>query len=57
MYFNEYALHKMVEARLAELREDAERRHALKRRGKSARRATERARIPSRWTLAYLLGR
>jgi hypothetical protein len=57
MYFNEYALHKMVEARLAELREDAERRHALKRREKSARRATERARLPSRWTLAYLLGR
>ena len=57
MYFNEYALHKIVEARLAELREDAQRQRALKPREEPARRATERAGAPRRWTLEYLLGR
>ena len=57
MYFNEYALHKIVEARLAELREDAQRRHALAPHEEPRPRAAERAGGPSRWTLAYLLGR
>jgi hypothetical protein len=57
MYLNEYALHKIVESRLAELREDAERRHALTPREELAPRAGERTGAPSRWTLAYILGR
>ena len=55
MHLNEYALHKIVEARLAELREDAARRHAVAPREESVRRGAERGEAPRRWTLAYFL--
>ena len=57
MYLNEYALHKIVEARLAELREDAKRRQAIAPREERVLGGGERGGAPRRWTLAYLLGR
>jgi hypothetical protein len=57
MYLNEYALHKIAEARLAELREDAKRRHLTAAREERVRRRSGRGETPGRWSLAYLLGR
>jgi hypothetical protein len=57
MYLNEYALHKIAEARLAELREDAKQRHLAAAREERVRRRSQRGETPGRWTLAYLLGR
>jgi hypothetical protein len=57
MYINEYALHKMVESRLAELRAEAARRRALASEDKTDGDATTPSSRPTRWMLVQLLGR
>lgn len=57
MYLNEYALQKIAESRLAELRADAARRALLAPAEDRAAAPREPSPPPRRWILVQLLGR